>query len=184
MSVSTPWFKTSQGFRRDRNNVEFLERHFITKSFRLSTKAKLNMKQNWTPWSIFIQRMILYSPVISSPAFSPLEISMQDSFFPEITLNSLKSQKNPTTICSVDKFWCQSFLKPFQTIGDKTLGGREEFISTYPHPERTYGRTVTTWSIFSHRYGLRSRALSASARRLRYKPLEKNNECLIGRFSV
>ena len=37
--------------------------------------------------------MILYSPVISSPAFFPLEISMQDSFFSEITLNSLKSQK-------------------------------------------------------------------------------------------
>ena len=36
---------------------------------------------------------------------------------------------------------CQSFLKPFETIGDKTLKGRgEEFVSTYPYTESPYGR--------------------------------------------
>ena len=53
----------------------------------------------------------------------------------------------------------QSFLKPFGTIGDKTFKGRgKEFVSTYPHPERTYKRTdVRTYvrwrhdHIFSHR---------------------------------
>ena len=37
---------------------------------------------------------------------------------------------------------CQSFLKAFETIGDKTLKRRgEEFVSTYPYPESPYGRT-------------------------------------------
>ena len=47
-----------------------------------------------------------------------------------------------TNPSSVDKILiCQSFLKPFETIGDKTLSGGEEFISTYHYPERPYGRT-------------------------------------------
>ena len=41
-----------------------------------------------------------------------------------------------------------SFLKAFETIGDKTLLGRgEEFVSTFPLPGksiRTYGRTMTS----------------------------------------
>ena len=36
----------------------------------------------------------------------------------------------------------QSFLTAFETMGDKTLQGREEeFVSAYPYPESPYGRT-------------------------------------------
>ena len=39
-----------------------------------------------------------------------------------------------------DLFWMAWHWKP--AIGDKTLWGRgEEFVSTYPYPERPYGRT-------------------------------------------
>ena len=37
---------------------------------------------------------------------------------------------------------CQSILKAFEIIGDKTRkGSGEEFVSTYLYPESPYGRT-------------------------------------------
>ena len=51
-------------------------------------------------------------------------------------------QNPPKHLVSWQILICQSFLKAFETIGDKTLYGRgKEFVPTYPYPESPYGRT-------------------------------------------
>ena len=43
--------------------------------------------------------------------------------------------KEMRTVNQLSNEKCQSFLKPFETIGDKTLLGRgEEFVSTHLYP--------------------------------------------------
>ena len=59
------------------------------------------------------------------------------TFFLKSPINPQKSNGRPLKSTKHLVSWqiliCQSFLKAFETIGDKTLKGRgEEFVSTYP----------------------------------------------------
>ena len=73
----------------------------------------------------FFQCSILFFPVISLQALSPRNQSAA-YFFSEITYNPLKSQmvgplKYTKYLLSWQILICQSFLKPLETIRDKTL---------------------------------------------------------------
>ena len=80
---------------------------------------------------------------------SLLKINLQDTFCSEITHNLIKSQifgrLSPPNICSVDII-CQSFLKPFETIGDKTPwgDGKNSFLLTSTRRVSANGSTATS----------------------------------------
>ena len=73
--------------------------------------------------------------------------SQSAGYFPlKSPITPQKSNSRPIKSTKHSLSWqiliCQSFLKPFETIGDKTLLGRgEELVSTFHYPESPYGRT-------------------------------------------
>ena len=88
----------------------------------------------------------MFFPGICLHAFF-LPKTARRTLFSQITQNPLKKSngrplKSTNYLVSWQILICQSFLKAFETIGDKTLKGRrEEFVSTYPYLESPYGRT-------------------------------------------
>ena len=74
--------------------------------------------------------------------FFPPEISLQDIAHNPPQKSNGRPLKSAKHLVSWQILICQSFLKAFERIGDKTLKGRgEEFVSTYLYPESPYGRT-------------------------------------------
>ena len=87
----------------------------------------------------------IFLPGIYLHAFF-LSKSVCRTFFLKSPITSQKSNGRPLKSTKHLVSWqiliCQSFLKAFETIGDKILKWRgEEFVSTYPYPESPYGRT-------------------------------------------
>ena len=92
----------------------------------------------------FFQSRIFFSQESISMLFF-LSKSVCRTFFLKSPITPSKSNGQPLKSTKHLVSWqiliCQSFLKAFETIGDKTLKGRrEEFVSTCHYLESPYGR--------------------------------------------